>query len=163
MTLGHNPPQQRSGPPARPEDTPFNQARPTRPGGVSELEAALHLLHLPDETLEVGKVTIFVEDACEAPARPCPTNPVEDTMRLNPGYTVMCDAFPKEPAWYPALPPAIHMPRSSAHPLLSLHHSRTKGTVWQEHPGTPLLVLSVKAGGDPEQVLAATQGHLYGQ
>ena len=33
----------------------LNQARVTYPGGVSELDAALHLLHPPDEDLEVGK------------------------------------------------------------------------------------------------------------
>ena len=32
----------------------LNQARATYPGGISELDAALHLLHPPDEDLEVG-------------------------------------------------------------------------------------------------------------
>ena len=54
----------------------LNQARATYPGGVSELKAALHLLHSPDEDLEVGKFTVFVEGADEAPARPWLTNPV---------------------------------------------------------------------------------------
>ena len=31
--------------------------------GMSELAAALHLLHPPHEDLEVGEVTIFVEGA----------------------------------------------------------------------------------------------------
>ena len=53
-----------------------NQTRATYPGGVSELDAALHLLHPPDEDLEVGEITVFVEGADEAPARPRPTNPV---------------------------------------------------------------------------------------
>ena len=56
----------------------LNQARATYPGGVSELDAALHLLHPPDEDLEVGEVTVFVEGADEASARPRPTNPVYD-------------------------------------------------------------------------------------
>ena len=56
----------------------LNQARATYPGGVSELDAALHLLHPPDEDLEVGEVTVFVEGADEAPARPRPTDPVYD-------------------------------------------------------------------------------------
>ena len=38
----------------------LNQARATYPGGVSELEAALHLLQPPDEDLEVGKITGLV-------------------------------------------------------------------------------------------------------
>ena len=44
----------------------LNQARATYPGGVSELDAALHLLHPPDEDLEVGEITVFVEGADEA-------------------------------------------------------------------------------------------------
>ena len=39
----------------------LNQARARYRGGVSELNAALHLLHQPDKELEVGEVTIFVE------------------------------------------------------------------------------------------------------
>ena len=52
----------------------LNRARATYPGGVSELDAALHLLHPPDEDLEVGEVTVFVEGADEVSARPRPTN-----------------------------------------------------------------------------------------
>ena len=48
----------------------LNQARATYRGGVSELDAALHLLHPPDEDLEVGEITVFVEGADEASARP---------------------------------------------------------------------------------------------
>ena len=48
----------------------LNRARATYPGGVSELDAALHLLHQPNEDLEVGKITVFLEGADEAPARP---------------------------------------------------------------------------------------------
>ena len=58
-----------------PRDTSryLNQARATCPGGVSELDAALHLLHLPDEDLELGEITVFVEGADEAPicSDPC--------------------------------------------------------------------------------------------
>ena len=50
----------------------LNQARATYPGGVSELDAALHVLHPPDEDLEVGKIMVFVEGADEAPTRPPP-------------------------------------------------------------------------------------------
>ena len=48
----------------------LNQARATYPGGVSELDAALHLLHPPDEDLEVGEITVFLEGADEAPTTP---------------------------------------------------------------------------------------------
>ena len=36
----------------------LNQARATYPGGVSELDAALHLLRPPDEDLEVNEITV---------------------------------------------------------------------------------------------------------
>ena len=62
----------------------LNQAQATYPGGVSELDAALHLLHPPDEDLEVGEITVFVEGADRAPARPWPTNPVYDGTRRTP-------------------------------------------------------------------------------
>ena len=62
----------------------LNQARATYPGGVPELDAALHLLNPPDEDLEVGEVTVFVEGADEASARPRPTNPVYDGTRPTP-------------------------------------------------------------------------------
>ena len=32
----------------------------------------------------------------------------------------------------------------------------------QQGPGSPLLLLIVQTGGDPERVLGATQTHLYG-
>ena len=64
------------------------------PGGVSQWHAAPHLLHPPDEDLEVGEITVFVEGADEAPTRPRPTNPVYDGARLTPAYAVMCEAFP---------------------------------------------------------------------
>ena len=97
----------------------LNQARATYPGGVSELDAALHLLHPPDEDLEVGEITVFVEGADEAPARPRPTNPVYDGTKPTPPYAIVCEAFPREPTWCPALPPATHAPRCWANPDLS--------------------------------------------
>ena len=105
----------------------LNQARATYPGGVSELDAALHLLQPPDEDLEVGEITLFVEVADEAPARPPPTNPVCDGVRPTPPYAVMCEAFPREPTWCPALPPATHAPCGWANPDLSPPLSRTSG------------------------------------
>ena len=80
----------------------LNQARATYLGGVSELDAALHLLHPPDEDLEVGKITVFVEGADEAPARPRPTNPVYDPGR--PPRTPSCAR--RSPGSPPGAPPS---------------------------------------------------------
>ena len=146
----------------------LNQARATYPGGVSELDAALHLLHPPDEDLEVGEITVFVEGADEASARPRPTNPVYDGTRPTPPYAIVCEAFPREPTWCPALPPATHAPRGWANPDLSPPLSRTRGAhhrgqvLWQECPGTPLLLLVVATRGDPGRILGITPTHLYG-
>ena len=146
----------------------LNQAPATYPGRVSELDAALHLLHPPDEDLEVGEITLFVEGADEAHTRHRPTNPVYDGIRPTPPYTVMCEAFPREVAWCPALPPATHAARGWANPFLSPPLSRTRGTLnrgqvlWQEGAGTPLLLLVVATSGDPERVLGITPTHLYG-
>ena len=146
----------------------LNQARATYPGGVSELDAALHLLHPPDKDLEVGEITVFVEGADEASARPRPTNPVYDSTRPTPPYAIVCEAFPREPTWCPALPPATHAPRGWANPDLSPPLSRTRGAhhrgqvLWQECPGTPLLLLVVATRGDPRRVLGITPSHLFG-
>ena len=146
----------------------LNQARATYPGGVSELDAALHLLHPPDGDLEVGETTVFMEGADEAPARPRPTNPVYDGARPTRPYAVMCEAFPREPIWCPALPPATHAPRRWANPNMSPPLSRTRGAhhrgqvLWQERLGTPLLLLVIATRGNPERVLGITPTHLYG-
>ena len=135
---------------------------------MSELDAALHLLHPPDEDLEVGEITVFVEGAEEAPARSRPTNPVYDGTRPTPPYAIVCEAFPREPTWCLALPPATHAPRGWASPDLSPPLSRTRGAhhrgqvLWQECPGTPLLLLVVATRGDPERVLGITPTNLYG-
>ena len=55
----------------------LNQARATYPGGVSELDAALHLLHPPDEDLEVGEITVFVKARTRRP--PAPGRPTRCT------------------------------------------------------------------------------------
>ena len=152
-----------------PEDAaPYlNQARATYPGGVSELDAALHLLHPPDEDLEVGEITVFVECADEASARPRPTNPVYDGTRPTPPYAIVCEAFPRGPTWSPALPPVTHPPRGWANPDLSPPLSGTRGALhrgqvlWQECPGTPLLLLVVATRGDPGRILGITPTHLY--
>ena len=146
----------------------LNQARATYPAGVSELDAALHLLHPPDEDLEVGKIRVFVEGAGDVLSCPRPTNPVYDGTRPTPPYAVLYEAFHREPAWCPALPPATHAPRGWASPHLSPPLSRTRGAhhrgqvLWQERPGTPLLLLVVMTRGDPERVLEITPTHLYG-
>ena len=151
------------------DEAPYlNQARATYPGGVSELDAALHLLHPADEDLEVGEITVFVEGADEASARPRPTNPMYDGTRPTPLYAIVCKAFPRDPTLCPALPPATHAPRGCANPDLSPPLSRTRGAhhrgqvLWQECPGTPLLLLVVATRGDPGRVLGITPTHLHG-
>ena len=94
----------------------LNQARATYPGGVSELDAALHLLHPPDRDLGVGEITVFVEGADQAPTHTRPTNPVYNGARPTPPYAVMCEAFPREPTWCPALPLATHAPLRMGQP-----------------------------------------------
>ena len=151
------------------DTTPYlNQARATSPGGVSELDAALHLLQPADEGLQMGEVMIFVEGAGKTPTRPHPTNPVYDGTRRTPPYAVVCEAFPREPTWCPILPPATHAPRGWAssrlsHPLCKTSGAHNRGQVlWQERPGTPLLLLVVTPRGDPERALGVTPTHLYG-
>ena len=146
----------------------LNQARATYPGGVSELDAALNLLHARHEDLGVGEITVFVEGADEAPARPRPTNPVYDGTRPAPPYAIVCEAFPREPTLCPAHSPATHAPRGWANPDLPPPLSRTRGAhhrgqvLWQECPGTPLLLLVIATRGDPERVLGNTPTHPYG-
>ena len=146
----------------------LNQARATYPGGVSELDAVLHLLHPPDKDLEAGKITVFLEGADEAPARPRRTNPVYDGTRPTPPYAIVYEAFPREPTWFPALLPATHAPCGRANPDLSPPLSRTRGAhhrgqvLWQERPGTPPLLPVVATRGDPERVLGITPTYPYG-
>ena len=146
----------------------LNQARATYPGGVSKLDAALHLLHPPDEDLEQGEITVFVEDADEAPALPRPTNPVYDGTRPTPPYAIVCEAFPKEPTWCPVLPLATHAPRGWANPDLSPPLSRTRGA---HHRGrssgksalaTRCSSSSSRPAGTRGRVLGITPTHLYG-
>ena len=135
---------------------------------MSEFDAALHLLHLPDEDLEVGKIAVYVEGADEALTRPRPTHPVYDGARPTPPYAVMCEAFPREPTWCPDLPPGTQAPHSWASQHLSAPLSRNRGAhrrgqvLCQERPGTPLLLLVVTTRRDQERVLGVTPTHLYG-
>ena len=101
----------------------LNQARATYPGGVSELDAALHLLHPPDEDLEVAEITVFVEGADEAPARPRPTKLVYDGTRLTPpvrhrmrGVPQGAHLVPRPPAG-DARAPRLGQPRPVPPPL----------------------------------------------
>ena len=118
--------------------------------------------------LEVGEITVFAKGADEAPARLRPTNPVYDGTRPTPPYAIVCEAFPRELTWCPALPLATHAPRGWANPDLSPPLSRTRGAhhrgqfPLQERPGTPLLLLVIATRGDPELVLGITPTHLYG-
>ena len=146
----------------------LNQARATYPGGVSELDAALHLLHPPDEDLEVGKITVFVEGADEASARPRPTNPVYDGTRPTPPVRHRVRGVPQGAHLVPrpragdARAPLLGQPRP-APPLSRTRGAHHRGEVlWQECPGTPLLLLVVTTCGDPERVLGITPTHLYG-
>ena len=106
----------------------LNQARATYPGGVSELDAALHLLHPPDEDLEVGEITVFVEGADEASARPRPTNPVYDGTRPTPpvrhrmrGVPQGAHLVPRPPAG-DARAPRLGQPRPVPPPLQNQGH-----------------------------------------
>ena len=139
--------------------TPYlNQARATYPGGVSELDAALHLLHPPDEDLEMGEITVFGEGADEAPARP----------GLPPRTPSYAWRSPGRPLGAPPTRRATHAPRGWANPDLPPPLSRTRGAhhrgqvLWQECPGSPLLLLVVATRGDPERVLGINPTHLYG-
>ena len=84
----------------------LNQAWATNLGGMSELDAALHLLHQLDKDLESGEVTIFLECAGETPCRPRLTNPVYDST-IRPPHAPSCAT---SSSWIPpgALPP--HQP-----------------------------------------------------
>ena len=97
----------------------LNQARATYPGGVSELDAALHLLHPADEDLEAGEITVFVEGADEAPARRHPYDgtrpnpPVRHCMR---GVPQGARLVPRPPA-SDARAPRLGEPRPVPPPL----------------------------------------------
>ena len=101
----------------------LNQARARYLGGVSELNAALHLLHPPDEDLEVGEITVFVEGADEAPARPRPINPVHNGTGPTPpvrhrmrGVPQGAHLVPRPPA-SDARAPRLGQPRPAPPPL----------------------------------------------
>ena len=147
----------------------LNQARATYPGGVSGAGCGA-----PPST-PAGRGTgggrghgVRGRRADEASARPRPTNPVYDGTGPTPPYAVVYEAFPREPTWCPALPPATHAARGWANADLSPPLSRTRGAhhrgqvLWQECPGTPLLLLVVATRGGPGRILGITPTHLYG-
>ena len=82
----------------------LNQARATYLGGLSELDAAIHLLHPQDGGLEVGKLTIFVEGAGETSTRPRATNPVYDGGKPTPRTPSCVRRSPESPAGVPPSP-----------------------------------------------------------
>ena len=136
---------------------------------MSELDAALHLLHPLDEDLEVGGVTIFLESAGETPPPPPPDRPGVRRHQANPPRTpLFCEVFPREPTWCPALPPPTHAPSGQPHPNMPFPLSGKRGAhnrgpaLWQERPGTLLLLLVVTTRRDPERVLRVTTSNLYG-
>ena len=96
----------------------LNQVRAKCLGGVSELVAALHHLHLPDEEMEVGEITVFFVGSCEAPSPPRATNPVYDGRPSIRPYAVLCNSFRRKPAKHPTLLTASYMPHSWTHPHL---------------------------------------------
>ena len=146
----------------------LNQARAKYPGGVSQLDAALHLPNLPEKDMEVGKITVFVDGADEAPKRPRPTPLVYDGARLTPPVRCHVRGVPQGVHLVPR-PPAgdARTPRlGQPEPVLPLSRTRAahhRGQVlWQECPRTPLLLLVVATRGDPVRVLGITPIHLYG-
>ena len=146
----------------------LNQARATYPGGVSELDAALHLLHPGDEDLEVGEITVFVEGADKAPARPRPTNPVYDGTGRPPHTPSYARRSPGSPPGAPPsrrrhTRPAAGPTKTCPPPLSRTRAADHEGQVlWQECPGTPLPFPVVATRGDPERVLGITPTYLSG-
>ena len=145
----------------------LSQARATYPGGVFELDAALHLLHPPDEDLEVGEITVFMEGADEAPTRPRPTSPVYDGARpTHPprrhvrGVPQGAHLVPRPPAG-DAHATRLGQPRPVSPPFQD--HGcppQGAGSLATKRPGNPLLLLVVVTREDPERVLRITATHL---
>ena len=146
----------------------LNQAWATYPGEMSELDAALHLLHPPHEDLEVEEVTIFVEGAGAAPPRPRPTN-LCTTDQGQPPRTSSCatqylGSPPGAPLsrWPPTrlvAGPTHTCPTPSPGPGAPT----TEGTASGKSARAPsLLPLVVAIRGDAERVLGATPTYLYG-
>ena len=117
----------------------------------------------------MGEITVFVEGADEAPARPRPTNPVYDGTRPTPPVRHPVRGVPKRAHLVPRPPaadapaPRLGQPRPAPPPLSRTRGAHHRGQVlWQERPGTPLLLLVVATRGDPERVPGTTPTHLYG-
>ena len=143
----------------------LNQARATYPGGVSELDAVLHLLHQPDEDLEVGEITVFVEGAEEAPTRPRPTKPMYDGARPTPPVRRHVRGVPQGAHLVPRPPtndaraPLLDLPESVPSPLQDQGWTRS---------GSPRVVTTRRSRGVPGRScqrtypLGATPTHPYG-
>ena len=149
--------------------TPYlNQARATYPGEITELDAALHLLHQSDEDLEVGEVTIFVEGAGEAPPPPAPpdhpgvgpneanTSLRRCVRRILPG----ADLVPRLPAGHPRasqLGPRTPVPPPSPGPGRQPQGKCPRARASKHPPPPPrrrdLRGLGAGPGGHPKQPL----------
>ena len=153
-----------------PRDTaPYlNQARATYPGGVSELDAALHLLLPPDGDLEVGEIRVFVEGADRGAHPAPPDQPGVHRRQADPPVRRHVRGVPQGAHLVPRPPAGNARSPRWADRNLSPPLSRTRGAhhrgqvLWQERPGSPLLLLTVATRGDPERVLWITPTHLYG-
>ena len=146
----------------------LNQARATYPGGVSEQDTALHLLHLPDEALEVGGITIFVEGAGETPIRLRPTNAVYDGTKPTPPVRCHVRGVPQRahllsgPPTGDSSAPWLRPPAPDR-PLIRDERGPSKrAPPLGRAPRYPLLLLIVTTRGDQERVLGATPVRLYG-
>ena len=146
------------------------QARATYRGGLSELDAALHLLYPPDKDMEVGEVRIFMEGAGRHPPPPPPADQL--VVRRNDGNPSICRrvrGIPPEANLVPC-PPASHPrvsqlgPPTPVPPPLSRTRSahQTGQALRQERPGSPLHLPAVATDGDPEPAPGAKPTHPYG-
>ena len=151
------------------EAAPYlNQAWARYHREMCELYAALHLLHPVEEDLEVEEVVISVESPGETPSRPPPGQPSVPLNGVNPPVHC-CVRLAPPGAHLVSRSPAGHLrlaawPAQTCPPPLS----RTRGAhhrgqvLWQERPGTPLLLPVLATRGDAERVLGKTPSHLYG-
>ena len=145
----------------------LNQARATYPGGVSELDAALQVLHPPDKDLEVGGITVFVEGAGEAPAPGRPT-PYTTAPGLPPRKPSCARRSPGNPPGAPpsrrlrtrpAAGPAQTCPPPSPGPGVPTTGSRSSG---KSARAPPCSSSPSRPAGTLEPVLGITPTHLYG-
>ena len=131
----------------------MNQAQTTYPGRVSKSDAALQLLHPPEEDLEVGGRTVFVESAGEASTPPRTPSRARHSPESQHGAP---------PSRRRRTQPAAGAARTCSPPPQNWGCPPQGQILQQERPVTPLLLLVVTTRGDPEPVLGITPNHLYG-